>query len=41
MKKLKTLALVVALGAVVATIAKKVQAGKTNGDQWQSADPTV
>lgn len=41
MKKLKTLALVVALGAVVATIAKKVQAGKADGGQWQSADPTV
>ncbi|WP_268788468.1 MULTISPECIES: hypothetical protein [unclassified Nocardioides] len=38
MKKLKTLVLVAALGAVVAAVAKKVQAGNAGAAQWQSAD---
>lgn len=37
MKKLKTLVLVAALGAVVAAVAKKLQAGNASGGDWQSA----
>lgn len=39
MKKLRTLVLVGALGAVVAAVAKKLQAGQTGAATWQSADP--
>ena len=40
MKKLKTLVLVGALGAVVSAIAKKLQAGGAGASAgWQSADP--
>lgn len=40
MKKLKTLVLVAALGAVVAAVAKKLQAGTSggaSGSEWKSA----
>ncbi|MCX6398713.1 MAG: hypothetical protein NTX33_02125 [Propionibacteriales bacterium] len=41
MKKLKTLVLVAALGAVVAAVAKKLQAGGAESAQWQSAGPSA
>lgn len=41
MKKLKTLVLVAALGAVVAAVAKKLQGGSAEAAQWQSAEPTA
>ncbi|HWJ66261.1 MAG TPA: hypothetical protein VNT31_06265 [Nocardioides sp.] len=39
MKKLKTLLLVGALGAVVAVVAKRLQGGGSE-PVWQSADPS-
>lgn len=41
MKKLKTLLLVGALGAVVAVVAKRLQGGGGGQATWQSADPAA